>query len=228
MKDFINLERSLGLEFNNKELLKQAFCHRSYINEQKEEDCGHNERLEFLGDAVLELVVTEYLYKKYPAKDEGELTNWRASLVNSKMLAQVSTDLGFNEYLLLSKGESKEEGKARQYILANTFEAFTGALYLDKGLKSCYDVIAQHLLPRLDEIIRTGSYRDPKSIFQEEAQKKSGITPKYQVLSESGPDHEKTFIVGVYLNQKLIAKGKGSSKHEAEEEAARLALEIQE
>ncbi len=228
MNDFKTLQDDLGIYFNDEKILQQAFCHRSFLNEKPCPLEGHNERLEFLGDAVLELVVTRFLYLKYPEKNEGELTSWRASLVNSRTLAQVSKELNFNDYLLLSKGEAKEEGKARQYILANTFEAFVGALYLDKGMDSCYSFIDRHLLSRLPVIIESGLYRDPKSIFQEEAQKEAGITPSYRVLRESGPDHKKHFLVGVYLNQKLIAEGSGSSKQEAEEQAAHAALQKRE
>jgi ribonuclease III len=228
MNDFQRLQDDLKIHFNDGKLLQQAFCHRSYLNEKPCPLEGHNERLEFLGDAVIEIVVTKFLYLEYPQSDEGELTSWRASLVNARTLSQVAIDLGFNDYLLLSRGEAKEQGKARQYILANTFEAFVGALYLDKGMDSCYSFLDRHLLGRLPAIIKSGEHRDPKSIFQEEAQKKAGITPSYHVLEETGPDHQKIFVVGVFLNHKLIAQGRGSSKQEAEEEAARAALEIKE
>ena len=175
----------------------------------------------------MELVVTEFLYQKYPEKSEGELTNWRAALVNAKMLSAVSQELGFNDFLLLSRGEEKEMGKARQYILANTFEAFIGAVYLDQGYERCQEFIKTHLLVKLSEIIEKGLYKDVKSRFQEEAQERVKITPSYKVLDEWGPDHAKHFIVGVYLGSELIAKGEGSSKQEAEEKAAQNALEIQ-
>jgi ribonuclease-3 len=184
----------------------------------------HNERLEFLGDAVMELVVTEHLYKDYPEKTEGELTNWRAALVYAKMLTQVAEEIGFNDFLLLSKGEAKETGKARAYILANTFEAFLGALYLDGGYCATDDFLKKNLLPRLDQVIKTGSYKDAKAKFQEESQEKEGITPSYKVLKETGPDHDKNFTVGVYLAEKMIAEGSGSSKQEAEEDAAKAGL----
>ena len=223
-KDFTKLEDSLGLKFKNKELLKQAFVHRSYLNEHP--DCGleHNERLEFLGDAVLELVVTEYLYKNYP-NPEGELTTWRAALVNSKMLSKVAQELTFNKYLFLSKGESRDIGRARQYILANTFEAFIGALYLDQGIKETRDFIKKHLLKELSTVLEQKLYLDPKSLFQEKAQEKVGITPTYEVLGEEGPDHAKIFTVGVFLGDEMIAKGRGPSKQAAQEEAARKAIE---
>lgn len=226
MKDFEKLEKKLGIKFRNKDLLKQAFTHRSYLNENPNLKLGHNERLEFLGDAVIELIVTEHLFKDFPEKSEGDLTNWRAALVNAKMLTSVAEELGFNDYLLLSKGESKELGKARAYILANAFEAFLGALYLDLGIKPCDEFIKNNLLINLASIIKDGSYKDSKSKFQEEAQERVSITPSYKVLKESGPDHEKNFIVGVYLDTELVAEGKGTSKREAEEVAAELALDI--
>lgn len=226
MKDFSLLEKKLNLTFQNKDFLIQAFVHRSYLNESPDFYLYHNERLEFLGDAVLELVVTERLYQNYPDKSEGELTNWRAALVNAKMLATISQDLGFNEFLLLSRGEEKEMGKARQYILANTFESFIGAVYLDQGYRTCQEFIEKYLLVKLPEIIKKGLYKDVKSRFQEEAQERAKLTPVYKVLEEWGPDHAKHFIVGVFLGEELVAKGEGSSKQEGEEDAAREALEI--
>ena len=228
MKDFKPLEKKLNISFKNKNLLIQAFCHRSYLNENPDACLENNERLEFLGDAVLELAITEYLYQKYPKKSEGELTSWRAALVNAKMLAETAKDLGFNEFLLLSRGETKEEGKARQYILANTFEALIGSTYLDQGFKVCQKIIKNHLIKKLPLIIEKGLYKDAKSRFQEEAQEISGTTPSYKVVEEWGPDHAKHFIVGVFLEKRLIAKGKGSSKQEAEEAAAKNALEAKE
>jgi len=226
MKDFDLLEKKLGLKFKNKDLLIQAFCHRSYLNEKPDFYLTNNERLEFLGDAVLELVVTEDIYQNYPEKPEGELTNWRAALVNSKFLGKLARDLDFNDFLLLSKGEAKELGKARLYILANTFEALIGAVYLDRGYKTCQEFIKKHLMPKLPDILQKGSFKDAKSCFQEEAQERTGITPLYKVLEEWGPDHAKHFIIGVFLDKELVTKGEGSSKQEAEEEAARNALEV--
>ena len=225
MKDFSPLEKKLGLKFKNKDLLIQAFCHRSYLNEKPDFYLTNNERLEFLGDAVLELVVTEDIYQNYPEKPEGELTNWRAALVNSKFLGKLARDLDFNDFLLLSKGEAKELGKARLYILANTFEALIGAVYLDRGYKTCQEFIKKHLMPKLPDILQKGSFKDAKSCFQEEAQERTGITPLYKVLEEWGPDHAKHFIIGVFLDKELVTKGEGSSKQEAEEEAARNALD---
>jgi len=225
VKDFSPLEKKLNLKFKNKDFLIQAFVHRSYLNENPDFYLPHNERLEFLGDAVLELVVTEYLYRSYPEKSEGELTNWRAALVNAKILARVSQDLGSNKFLLLSRGEEKEVGKARQYILADTFEALIGAIYLDQGYKACQDFIKKYLIKELPEIIEKGLYKDAKSCFQEEAQERVGVTPTYKVLKEWGPDHAKHFIIGVFLGEELVAEGEGSSKQEAEEEAAKRGLE---
>lgn len=226
MKDFELLEKKLNLRFKNKDLLVQAFCHRSYLNENPSLKLEHNERLEFLGDAVLELVITEYLYKKYPQKSEGILTSWRAALVNSKILSRIAKEIGFNDFLLLSKGEEKELGKAREYILANTFESFIGALYLDQKYQACQKFITKYLIKELPHIIKEGLFKDSKSRFQEEAQEREGVTPNYKVLNEWGPDHAKHFIVGVFLKDNLIAQGEGSSKQEAELEAAKNALEI--
>lgn len=226
MKDFSLLEKKLNLKFKNEELLIQAFVHRSYLNENPDFELSHNERLEFLGDAILEHVVTEYLYKKYPQKSEGELTTWRAALVNAKMLAKIAQNLNFNDFLLLSQGEVKEEGKARQYILSNAFESFIGSLYIDQGLNACKDFVEKNLLKELPNIIEMGLFKDAKSCFQEEAQERAGVTPIYSVLEESGPDHAKKFKVGVFLRDELVAEGEGFSKQEAEEEAAKNALKI--
>ncbi|MCP6719454.1 MAG: ribonuclease III [Patescibacteria group bacterium] len=228
MKDFSLFEKKLNLKFKNKDLLTQAFVHRSYLNENPDFHLSHNERLEFLGDAVLELVVTEYLYKKYPGKAEGELTNWRAALVNSKMLSKIGEELSLNDFLLLSKGESKELGKARRYILANTFEAIIGSVYLDIGYEVCENFIKKHLIKELPVIIEEGLYKDAKSLFQEEAQERVGITPSYKVLKEWGPDHAKEFIIGVFLEKELVAEGQGSSKQEAEDDAAQEGLKAKE
>lgn len=226
MRNFDLFEKKLGLKFKSKDLLTQAFVHRSYLNENPEFGLDQNERLEFLGDAVLELVITEYLYKEYPQKAEGELTNWRAALVNAKMLTSVAEELGFNDFLLLSRGETKELGKARQYILANTFEAFIGSIYLDSGYETAEQFIKKYLLKKLPEIIENKLYKDAKSHFQEEAQEKSGVTPVYKVMKEWGPDHKKKFTVGIFLGEDLVAEGEGYSKQEAEEQAAREALKI--
>ena len=226
MKDFAILEKKLKVKFKNKDLLTQAFVHRSYLNENPKLGMHHNERLEFLGDAVLELAVTEYLFKEYPQKPEGELTSWRAALVNAKILSKIAQEIDFNDFLLLSRGELKEIGKARQYILANTFEAFVGSLYLDQGYEPCHKFIKKSVIKYLPEIIESQLYRDAKSRFQEEAQEKAGVTPNYRVLREWGPDHVKHFVIGVFLGNELAAEGEGFSKQEAEEQAAKKALEI--
>lgn len=225
MKNLNELEQKLNIIFTNKDLLTTAFLHRSYLNENSGINLPHNERLEFLGDAVLELVVTDYLYHTYMNKPEGELTAYRAALVNTNTISDAARKLGFEEYLLLSKGEAKDTGKARAYILANTFESFTGAVYLDQGYDSAKQFIHDYLLPELENIIKHGLWRDAKSWAQEMSQEHEGVTPSYKVLHESGPDHDKTFTVGIYFRDKKIAEGKGSSKQEAETAAARNALE---
>jgi ribonuclease-3 len=226
MEDFSKVEKKINIKFKNKDLLVQAFCHRSYLNENPDFHLENNERLEFLGDAVLELIVTEYLFQKYPKKSEGELTNWRAALVNAKMLSKMARELDFNGFLLLSRGEAKELGKARQYILANTFEALIGAIYLDRGYQITKSLIEKKLIKKLPEIIKKGLFKDAKSSFQEEAQERVGLTPAYKVLKEWGPDHAKHFIIGVFLDKELVAEGEGSSKQEAEEAAAKKALVV--
>lgn len=226
--DFSILESKLDVKFNNQELLKQAFTHRSYINENPNWPLFHNERLEFLGDAVIEIIITEYLFHQFPETPEGQLTNFRAALVNSSNLAETAVKLDFNDFILLSRGEAKDAGRSRQYILANTFEAFVGAFYLDQEYEKVKAFLEKTLLPRLKEIIDEGSYKDPKSLFQEKAQDKLGITPAYQVLQEYGPDHNKTFVVGLFLENKLISQGEGPSKQLAEVKAAQAALESNE
>ena len=220
MPDFSTLEQRLGLSFNNLDLLIEALTHRSYLNEHREYVGSHNERLEFLGDAVLELAATDFLFKKFPAKPEGELTAYRASLVNTVSLAESSQALGVSEFLLLSKGESKDTGRARDVILADAFEAIIGAVYLDQGFIAAEAFIAKNLFGKIDEIIAKRSYQDAKSRFQEIAQEKRGMTPSYETLSEVGPDHDKRFTVGVFIGSEEIARGEGQSKQEAEQSAA--------
>ncbi len=222
-KDFAQLAAKLGCTFKNLDLLQQALVHRSYLNENPNFRLAHNERLEFLGDAVLEFVVTEFLYNKYP-NPEGELTNWRASLVNANTLANIASELGLQEYLFLSRGETKDTGKARHYILANAYEAVLGAIYLDQGIRASKKFITTNLLPKLPGILEHRLYQDPKSTFQEMAQEKHTITPTYKVMDQWGPDHAKNFRVGVYLNESLVATGEGSSKQEAEVKAAEQGL----
>jgi ribonuclease-3 len=225
MKDFSKFEASVGFTFKDKSLLTQAFVHRSYLNEHTSFPLGHNERLEFLGDAVLELVVTEHLYLNYP-NPEGELTNWRAALVNAKALSETAKEIGMEDYLYLSHGESKDAGsKARMYILANAIEALIGAMYLDQGYAGAKVFIDKYVLSRLSFVLEHHLHEDPKSRFQEAAQEIAGITPSYRVLEETGPDHAKQFTVGIYLGDELVAKGLGTSKQEAQVDAAEKALE---
>lgn len=224
MEKIEELELIIGVVFKNKDLLTQAVTHRSYLNENPSYKLDHNERLEFLGDAVLELVVTEYLYKNYP-NPEGELTAWRASLVNSKMLANIGIKLCVNDFLLLSRGEAKDTGRARQYIITNAVEAIIGAIYLDQGLKASSDFIYKFILPELDNIIEKKLHKDSKSLFQEIAQEKRSVTPTYKVLKEWGPDHARNFRIGVFLGEDLTGEGDGISKQEAQQTAAQDALE---
>ncbi len=221
MEDF---QKQIGIEFADKNLLKQAFIHRSYINENKSSGLSHNERLEFLGDAVLELVITDFLYKKYEDKAEGELTAYRSALVNADTCAGIAKKLGMESLLLLSKGESKDTGRARQYILANALEALIGAIYLDQGTEKAQLFIENNFTGMIEKIISEGSHVDSKSLFQEKSQEFEGITPAYKTIKESGPDHEKKFTVGVYVGKDLIATGEGKSKQDAEQVAAREAL----
>ncbi len=219
------LEDRLGHRFADRAIILQALTHRSYLNEHADFPYTHNERLEFLGDAVLELIVTEYLFKNF-ANHEGDLTNWRAALVNAKTLAGIATQLDFEEYLLLSKGEQRDAGtKARMYILANAIEAIIGAVYLDGGMEASTKFIHTHILSHLEFILKNELYVDPKSKFQETAQDLLGVTPVYKVLEEKGPDHAKEFTVGVFLDKQMIAVGRGSSKQEAQVAAAQAGLE---
>jgi ribonuclease-3 len=224
--NFEKFEEISGITFKNKELLRRAFTHRSYLNENRNTEMSHNERLEFLGDAVLELIVTEYLYEKYPDSNEGDLTAYRASLVNAITLSEAAQKINVNDFLLLSKGEAKDTGKARQYILANTMEAVIGAIYLDQGYDLAKYFISKNLFHLIDKIIEDKSWIDAKSKFQEKAQEKESLTPVYKSLKEEGPDHDKRFTIGVYLDDSLIAEGEGMSKQEAEQVAARKALEV--
>ena len=213
----------LGLEIHDRDLFQQVFVHRSYLNEHRSFSLGHNERLEFLGDAVLELVVTEYLYRTYP-NPEGELTNWRSALVKGEMLARIAKELEIEDHLLLSRGERQSTGKARQLILANAFEALIGAVYLDLGYERAQAFIQKYLVSRLSQVLEDRLYIDAKSDLQERSQEKLGVTPSYILLESSGPDHEKEFRIGVYIGETLIAEGTGLSKQKAEQEAATAAL----
>jgi ribonuclease III len=225
MIDFSQFEEKMNIVFKDKKLLEQAFIHRSYINENNGSKLSHNERLEFLGDAVLELITTDYLYNKYPDRDEGDLTAYRSALVNAVIIGEVATELCMNDYLLLSKGEAKDAGRARNYILANTYEAYVGAVYLDQGYDVAQKFIAKTLFGKIDTIVAKKLWRDAKSLVQEKAQEHFGVTPAYKVLHESGPDHDKHFTIGIFFAEDRIAEGKGKSKQEAEQQAARAALE---
>ncbi|KKT78642.1 MAG: Ribonuclease 3 [Parcubacteria group bacterium GW2011_GWF2_44_8] len=222
--DLQMLQELLGVTFADPTVLLSAVTHRSYLNEHREATWEHNERLEFLGDAVLELVVTDYLFSKYPEKPEGELTAIRAALVNTNSLAAASEILGVNKYLLMSKGESKDEGRARQYILANVFESCIGAMYLDQGYDSAKKFIADRLFGNTEDIVKQRLWQDAKSRFQELSQEHASITPTYDTLSQDGPDHDRIFTVGVFLRHEKVGEGKGRSKQEAEQQAAQAAI----
>jgi ribonuclease-3 len=221
LNDLTKLQKRLGVKFKDSNLLKQALVHRSYLNEHPDFPISHNERLEFLGDAVLEIVVTEFLYLNFTATPEGDLTNWRASLVNARMLYEIARELGVEESLYLSKGESRDKNKkSRQFILANAVEAIIGAIYLDQGMEMVKKFILKNVVTKLDDILKNQTYLDPKSHFQEKAQEMKGVTPHYQILNEEGPDHAKVFTVGLYIGEELVTTGQGSSKQEAQVDAA--------
>ncbi len=225
--DFSQFEQKAGISFLDKSLLKQAFTHRSYINENRDSNLEHNERLEFLGDAVLELVITDHLYHEMKESDEGKLTAIRSALVNADTCARVAQTLGANDYLLLSKGESKDNGRARQYILANTLEALIGAMYIDQGYDSAKEFILRNIASLAGDIMKDGTWIDAKSLFQEKAQEFKGHTPIYKTVKESGPDHDKHFTVRVSVGDETYGEGDGKSKQDAEQSAARQALEKQ-
>ncbi|MDZ7611600.1 MAG: ribonuclease III [Candidatus Moranbacteria bacterium] len=217
------LEKKLGVEFQDKEQLQEAITHRSYLNENRNYQLPHNERLEFLGDAVLELSVTKHLFNNY-SNPEGELTNWRAALVNGEMLSRIAQELKIEDHVLMSRGEQKDTGKARDYILANAMEAIIGAIYLDQGFEKADEFVKNNMITKLPEILKEGSYLDPKSYFQEKAQEKVQITPHYEVIKEWGPDHDKKFVAGVFLDSEKVAEGEGNSKQEAQRNAAENGL----
>lgn len=225
MQDISQLEKRIKVKFKNKDLLKQSMVHRSYINEHRDFELDHNERLEFLGDAVLELVTTEYLYNNF-SNPEGELTSYRAALVNSKMLAEIAGELELENHLLMSRGEAKDFGRARQYLLANAVEALIGAIYLDQGYRKAKKFITDTFLCRMESVIEKKLYQDPKSKFQEEAQERAGVTPCYKVLKEWGPDHDKHFLVGIFLEDEKVAEGEGISKQSAQRKAAKEGLKV--
>lgn len=225
MVDFSQFEKRVGVTFKDRRFLVTAFTHRSYLNENK--NFGeHNERLEFLGDAVLELAVTDYFFRNYPKLNEGEMTSYRAGLVNYQTLGKLAMDIGMNEFMLLSYGESKDTGRARLVILANAFEALIGALYLDQGFDAAAAFIDKYLYPLIPAIIKNGKWTDSKSLFQEKAQDIVGVTPSYETVREIGPDHDKQFTVAVKLGSEIVAEGSGKSKQEAEQAAAKAGLEV--
>lgn len=225
-KDLLSFEEKIGVSFPNTKRLEQAFVHRSFINENGRSGLEHNERLEFLGDAVLELSVTDFLYRKFKNKSEGELTSHRAALVNAVTLSEVALELGMNEYLFLSKGEAKDTGRARQNILADAFEAVIGAIYIEHGYEKANEFIKKFLLSKTEEVVHRGLLKDAKSKAQEKSQEMYGLTPKYKVLKEVGPDHDKKFIVAIYFGVEKVAEGEGKSKQEAEQVAAQEALKV--
>lgn len=224
-KDLSTLQDKIGFNFKNLNLLKEALTHRSYLNENPSWGVPHNERLEYLGDAVLELIVTEDLYIKFPEFEEGKLTLLRAALVNYQFLSKITHEFDLYDYIFLSRGEAKDSDKARDVILANAIEGLIGAIYLDSGYEATQSFIKKFVLSHLEEIISGGEYKDPKSLFQEIIQERDKVTPIYKILGETGPDHKKMFRSGVYVGQTLIAEGEGMSKQEAELNAAKAALE---
>lgn len=217
------LAKKIGVQFKNIGLLQQALTHRSYLNEHRDYKMEHNERLEFLGDAVLELVVTEYLYNHY-SNPEGELTSWRAALVNGENLAKIAKKMEAGEFLMMSKGEAKDTGRARQYLLANAVEAIIGAIYLDQGYDASKEFILKNIVVSIEDVLENKLYMDSKSFFQEKAQEIEKITPSYRLIKEWGPDHDKHFVVGVFLDDEKVAEGEGESKQEAQREAAKNGL----
>lgn len=225
MKNQINkLEQNIGIEFSNKLLLETSVTHRSYLNEHRDVP-EHNERLEFLGDAVLELIVSDYLYRKFADRAEGELTSFRSALVRTDSLAESAKKLKIGEYLRLSRGEEESGGREKDYLLANAFEAILGAIYLDKGYEKARDFVYRTLIPKLAEIVEYRLDIDNKTKIQELAQSEYKTTPTYEVIDEQGPDHDKTFTVVVKIDDKIIGKGTGSSKQKAEEKAAEVGIE---
>lgn len=221
--DLEKFKKKLSIDIKNADFFQEALTHRSYLNEHKGYKYSHNERLEFLGDAVLELSVTRYLFDHFK-NPEGELTSFRAALVNGDMLGAIGRELGLQDFLLMSRGEAKDTGRARGYLIANAMESVIGALYLDQGYEAANDFIEKHIMTRLNEVLVQGLHTDPKSRFQELAQEKTGITPNYRVLKEWGPDHDRHFVAGVFLGEELIAEGEGSSKQDAQREAAKEGL----
>ncbi len=223
LRNQAEIEKILGLTFGNVDVYREAFTHRSYLNEHKKHQLSHNERLEFLGDAVLELVVTDYLFRNFD-NPEGEMTAWRSALVKTESLAETAERLNIGQYLMMSRGEAKSGGRTRQALLANMVEAIIGAIYLDKGYEEANRFISKNIIAGLEQIIKEGSYIDAKSRFQELTQEKEGVTPHYELVSEAGPDHEKNFTIGVYVGGRLCGQGSGNSKQNAQQAAAAEAL----
>ena len=225
METLEKIEQQLNFSFKKKSLLEQAFIHRSYLNEAKGKGFSSNERLEFLGDAVLELLTSSFLYQNFPKKNEGTLTNLRSAIVCTKTLSEIARGLNLGQFLKLSKGEEKEGGRKNPSILADTFEALLGAIYLDQGLNQTKAFLEKNFFPYAKRVITKKNLKDPKSLFQETVQEKIKISPLYKVLKEEGPDHAKKFTVGVFVKEKIWGKGKGKNKQEAEEKAAETAIE---
>ncbi len=222
--DIKKFEDTIGLVFNDKELLKRSLTHRSYLNENKGEDLKNNERLEFLGDAVLELAISEHLFQEYPDRPEGELTSFRAAVVKTENLAKVSKELGLGNFLLMSKGEEMTGGREKEYLLANTFEAVLGGLYLDQGYEAARAFVTKHLIPQIETVVKYRLDIDAKTKLQEKAQNLFKTTPTYKVIYEKGPDHDKVFTVSVTINKKAYGEGTGVTKQKAEDAAANEAL----
>ena len=223
--DFKKLSKILNVKIKDENLYIVAFTHRSYLNEHPKYENPSNERLEFLGDAVLQVISSEYLYHKYPHAPEGDLTNYRAAIVNTQSIGAEAKRLGYGEFLLLSKGEEATGGRDREYILANTFESVLGAMYMENGMDACVAFVTKELLYKVEEIVKSESYKDAKSKFQEMAQDKLNVTPVYKVMESWGLDHEKTFKIGVFIEDEQFGEGEGRSKQKAEQVAAKAAID---
>lgn len=224
MSNLSILSEKVGVKFKNESFIEHAFVHRSYLNESKKFS-ESNERLEFLGDSILSFLTSTFLYNKFPKEPEGQLTNLRSSIVKTSTLADIAAVLSLGDYLLLSKGEEEGGGRKNQSILADTFEAFLGTVYLDSGIDAAEKILVTHLFPLLDRVLKEKLYKDSKSSFQESVQEDARVSPQYRVLKETGPDHAKEFTVGVYVDNKLWGEGMGKSKQDAEQKAATQALE---
>jgi len=226
MENLNEIQKNIGLDFQNPELLEIALTHRSYLNEHQGAKIQNNERQEYLGDAVLELIISDYIFRKYPDKAEGELTSIRSAVVRTESLAEESRKLGIGEHLQMSKGEKDSGGKDKDYLLANAYEAVLGAIYLDSGMESCIQFVTRTLVPKIDNIVENNLFIDPKTQAQEIIQSRYKTTPTYEIVKEEGPDHDKKFTVALLINRKEKAQGQGTSKQKAEESAALAAIEI--